>query len=248
MSIITNIVSTITISSMLCTAYPQYLWINGGMKSENELKIVEKSITKNLNYIKEDIKMPQIKGGNDEKKITLINNTINNDILPKVEEADKISKEYFDVPGQGNPTFPYEINSKYNITTNSNYIFSLYNDYYEFLGGAHGMTIRTSYTIDKEKESLLSLKDLFILGYDYKDIINKDIKNQINKNPEIYFDSGSEFKGINENQGFYIEDDNLVIYYQLYDIAPYVAGIPEFKIPLQLFDKNFVYYKSTDTR
>jgi len=106
------------------------------------------------------------------------------------------------------------------------------------------MTTRTSYTIDKEKESLINLKELFIKGYDYSDKINKEIKEQINKNPENYFDSGAVFKGISENQSFYIEDNNLVIYYQLYDIAPYVFGIPEFKIPLKLFDENYVYYKS----
>ncbi|NFI19040.1 DUF3298 domain-containing protein, partial [Clostridium botulinum] len=27
----------------------------------------------------------------------------------------------------------------------------------------------------------------------------------------------------------------------LYDIAPYVYGIPEFKIPINLFDENFIY-------
>lgn len=244
MSIISNIASTIIISSMLYTAYPQYLLINSEIQFQNKIEIGEKLITKNLNYIKEDIKIPQLEGKNDEKKINLINNTIINDILPRVEAAEKISKEYFDVPGQEKPIFPYEINSKYELTNNSKYIISLYNDYYEFLGGAHGITIRTSYTIDKEKLKLLSLKDLFISGYDYKDIINKEIKNQIAKESEIYFDSGNVFKGIDENQGFYIEDNDLVIYYQLYEIAPYVAGIREFKIPLKLFGTNFVYYQN----
>lgn len=106
------------------------------------------------------------------------------------------------------------------------------------------MTTRTSYTIDKKKEALLTLKELFSEGYNYSDIINKEIENQIKKNPENYFDSGNVFKGISENQSFYIRDGDLVIYYQLYDIAPYVFGIPEFKIPLKLFDKDFVYYKN----
>lgn len=244
MGIITNITSGILISSMLYTSYPQYLLINNIIQSENKIQVGEKLITKNLIYLKEDIKIPQLKDGNDEKRINSMNDAINNDILPKVEEAEKTSKEYFDIPGQEKPTFPYEIYSKYTLTNDSKDIISLYNDYYEFLGGAHGITIRTSYTIDKEKENFLLLKDLFISGYDYKDIINKEIRTQISKESENYFDSGSEFKGINDNQGFYIDGDNLVIYYQIYDIAPYVFGIPEFKIPLRLFDTNFIYYKS----
>jgi len=244
MSIVTNITGLIIISSMLYTAYPQELCISSKIQSENKLRLGEKSIIKNLDYIKEDIKIPQLIDGSDEKKINLINSVINKDILPKVENAEKTSKEYFNGVGQEKPTFPYEIYSKYTISKDDNVLLSLYNDYYEYLGGAHGMTTRTSYTIDKKKESLIVLKDLFIKGYDYSNIINKEIRKEISKNPDYYFDSGNVFKGISENQSFYIEGDNLVIYYQLYDIAPYVFGIPEFKIPLKLFDENYVYYKN----
>ena len=45
-----------------------------------------------------------------------------------------------------------------------------------------------------------------------------------------------EFKGIEDKQKFYIQDDNLVIYFDLYDIAPYVASIPEFPINVSKID------------
>jgi hypothetical protein len=241
MGIIANVSGIIIACSMLYTAYPQKLCISCEIKSVSKISVVEKSINKNLNYLKEDIKIPQLLDGNDEKKIKMMNNVINNDIMLKVEDAEKTAKEYFGGIGQEKPNFPYEIYSRYTVSKDNDKLISLYNDYYEYLGGAHGMTTRTSYTIDKDKESLLTLKDLFVKGYDYKDIINREIRAEINKNPQNYFDSGSVFKGISENQNFYIEDDNLVIYYQLYDIAPYVFGIPEFKIPLKLFNKNFIY-------
>ncbi|OOM73774.1 anti-sigma-V factor RsiV [Clostridium puniceum] len=244
MAIISNIAGLIIIGSILYTAYPQEMCISAIIQRENKFALGEKSISKSLDYFKEDIKMPQILDGNDEKKINLINNVINNDILPKSEEAEKTSKEYFGMEGQEKPTFPFEVYSRYTIGIDNNMLISLYNDYYEYLGGAHGMTTRTSYTIDKEKEKLLTLKELFVQGYSYSDIINKSIKEDIEKHPDDYFNSGSEFKGIGENQSFYIEGDKLVIYYQLYDIAPYVFGIPEFKIPLKLFGANYVYYKS----
>lgn len=244
MCIIANVAGIIIACSMLYTAYPQKLCISCEIKSESKISAVEKSINKSSNYLKEDIKLPEIIGGNDEKKINMINNVINNNIMPKVKEAEKTAKEYFGGMGQEKPNFPYEVYSRYTVSQNDDKLLSLYNDYYEYLGGAHGMTTRTSYSIDKNKEVLLSLKDLFISGYNYSDIINKEIKLEINKNPQYYFDSGNEFKGISDNQSFYIEDDNLVIYYQLYDIAPYVFGIPEFKIPLKVFDKNYIYAKS----
>ena len=244
MTMLANITGLIIISSMLYTAYPQELCISSKIQSENKFRVGEKSIKKNLDYLKEDIKIPQLIDGSDEKKTSVINNVINNNILTKVEDAEKTSKEYFGGQGQEKPTFPYEIYSRYTITQDNNMLLSLYNDYYEYLGGAHGMTTRTSYTIDKEKEGLLTLKELFVQGYPYSDTINKKIKEEISKNPNNYFDSGEIFKGISENQSFYIEGDNLVIYYQLYDLAPYVFGFPTFKIPLKVFDKNYIYYKN----
>ena len=89
--------------------------------------------------------------------------------------------------GQEKPTFPFEIYSRYTISKDNNVLISLYNDYYEYLGGAHGMTTRTSYTIDKEKENLITLKELFVQGYHYSDIINKNIKEDISKNPDELF-------------------------------------------------------------
>lgn len=247
MTIAANITSLIIIGSMLYTAYPQKMCISCIIQRENKFTLGEKSISKSLDYFKEDIKIPQVLDGNDEKKINIINDAINNAILPKAEEAEKTSKEYFGMEGQEKPRFPFEVYSRYTIGMDNKSLVSLYNDYYEYLGGAHGMTTRSSYTIDKEKEKLLTLKELFVQGYSYSDIINKSIKEEIEKHPSDYFDSGSEFKGISENQSFYIDGNNLVIYYQLYDIAPYVFGIPEFKIPLKVFGQNYVYYKTLNS-
>ena len=40
----------------------------------------------------------------------------------------------------------------------------------------------------------------------------------------------------NKGQKFYIQDDNIVVYFDLYDIAPYAAGIPEFIINVNKID------------
>ena len=45
-----------------------------------------------------------------------------------------------------------------------------------------------------------------------------------------------EFKSIEDKQKFYIQDDNIVVYFDLYDIAPYAAGIPEFIINVNKID------------
>lgn len=234
-----NIISILMISLNLYSVYPQKMCIECKSDVIKKITVVEKSITNNFGYLKEDIKMPQMQNGRDQKKIENINYIINKNITDKVEDALKLSKEYFE--GKTYPKFPYEIYSRYAITEDNYNLISLYNDYYEYLGGAHGITTRTSYTIDKNNENLLTLKDLFKKDYNYIQLINEEIKKEISKNPENYFYPESEFKGISENQDFYIQASNLVIYYQLYEIAPYVFGIPEFKIPLELFGENYIY-------
>lgn len=207
----------------------------------SEIQIVENNSNKDLNYLKEDIKSLQFKGGHDEQKINLLNQKINSDISSSVTEAENISKESFDMFGNESAGFPYQINLQYKITNNSDSLISLYSDFYNYTGGAHGNTVRYAYTVDKEKEEILSLKDLFTKGYDYKKIIHDEIKKQINIDPEKYYDSTNQFQGITDEQSFYIDEDNLVIYYQQYEIAPYCSGIPEFKIPLNLFGQDFLY-------
>lgn len=135
----------------------------------------------------------------------------------------------------------FELNSRYYITKDSNNLLSFYIDYYQFSGGAHGSTTRKAYVIDKKLNKKLSIKELFKIGYDYKTVIDKEIRNQINKNKEKYFVDATTYKGINDDAKFYIKGENLVIYYNQYEIAPYASGIPEFNIPINDFKENFLY-------
>lgn len=243
MNIFQGIGIGLLITSSFSTIYQQNLLINSGLLVENKIEVSEQVIKNDYKYLKEDIKIPQLKSDLFKERADLINSNIKNDILPKVADAEKTAKEYFDNTGNVViPTFPFEIISNYIVNLNNTKLISIYNDYYEYLGGAHGNTIRTSYTVDKQNVRLLILQDLFSKNSNYKDIINKEIVRQINLEPDIYFNSGKDFKGIKDNQDYYLNGENLIIYYQLYEIAPYVAGIREFKIPLKMFGENYLYH------
>ncbi|MGL4664964.1 MAG: DUF3298 and DUF4163 domain-containing protein [Clostridium butyricum] len=244
MKLSTTFMGMFIIGSMLCTGYKQNLYTTCELYFNNVITLVEKSINKDVKYLKEDLRIPQFNNGKNPDNIKIINIKINNDIFPKVNEAEQTASEYYGDLHVEKPQFPFEIYSRYTVTINNNSIISLYNDYYEFLGGAHGLTIRTSYTVDKEAEKLLNLKELFTSDYDYKSIINDEIKKQIAAEPDKYFESADNFKGIGDSQNFYISGKNLIIYYQQYEIAPYVAGIPEFNIPLEKFGSDYKYANS----
>jgi hypothetical protein len=122
-----------------------------------------------------------------------------------------------------------EMQAYYEIKTNERGILSLNLIVYSFTGGAHGMTIIKSLTFDTKSGKQYSLNELFKPGSNYEkklsDIIGKKIKDW---NVQLL----EEFKGIRSDQDFYIADTSLVIYFQLYEITPYVWGFPYFPIPL----------------
>ncbi len=122
-----------------------------------------------------------------------------------------------------------EMQAGYEIKNNQRNILSLNLIVYSFTGGAHGMTIIKSLTFDTETGKQYALEDLFKPGSDYEkelsDIIRKDIKRW---NVELL----GTFEGIRSDQDFYIADTSLVIYFQLYEITPYVWGFPYFPIPI----------------
>jgi hypothetical protein len=62
--------------------------------------------------------------------------------------------------------------------------------------------------------------------------MKKKIVAQIMESPDIYFDNYEELveQTFNENS-FYFTPEGVVIYFQLYHIAPYSSGIREFLLP-----------------
>ncbi|WP_379970792.1 DUF3298 domain-containing protein [Ectobacillus sp. sgz5001026] len=96
---------------------------------------------------------------------------------------------------------------------------------------AHGMTYIKSLTFDLKKGKVCELKDLFKLGSDYVKRLSLSIHTQIKQRDIQLLNS---FTAIRTNQEFYIADKVLVIYFQLYEITPYVFGFPMF--PISVFD------------
>lgn len=125
----------------------------------------------------------------------------------------------------------YEVQIDFVVTDQTECSASLYMERYEFTGGAHGNTLRTSQTWNVPQAFRLSLGQILRCG-DPKHYLLEHIQSQIAKNPDNYFDNGSMLavKTFNPNQ-FYCTPQGLVIYYQPYDIAPHSSGVPEFLIP-----------------
>ncbi|MBX7395943.1 WG repeat-containing protein [Clostridium chauvoei] len=116
------------------------------------------------------------------------------------------------------------------------------------LGAAHGMETLLTPSINLKTGEIYILKDLFKSSTKWINEINSIIENQIQTNSKYEFVYPNSFKGINENQDFYIDKNFLYIYFSPYEIGPYAAGFITFKIPFLEID-NFInkkgsFYKS----
>lgn len=214
----------------------------GEVKPSPFPKITTREIKSKSNELNINMQIPIITGLKD----IALQQQLNQQIMDKVNQAKEDMaknvqelKQYIDSTGR--PPVPLELYVTYNqMSTGS--VFSLAVETYEYTGGAHGMTWKDYYNIDTQNNQLLTLQGLFKENVDYKSIINQEINRQIQLSRQtgdsIYFEGVLGFKSIADNQNFYIDGDNLVICFGQYEIAPYAAGMPEIKIPLNLLKQN----------
>lgn len=122
----------------------------------------------------------------------------------------------------------------YTITKNMNSLLSAYFDQYEFTGGAHGNTLRSSVTWNLNTGRILSMSDLcnpqVVLGE-----ILELARIQAKENPYLYFENYEELIISNFNEEhFYLTPNGISVFYQQYEIGPYASGIIVFEIPCLL--------------
>jgi hypothetical protein len=115
--------------------------------------------------------------------------------------------------------------SSYAVKYNENSLVSIVVSGYEYTGGAHGISWRESLTFDLETGKAFKLGDLFKSGADYKKVIDERIAYEIDRRD---WQDSVRFEGISADTSFYLTEEALVIYYQPYEIAAYVFGLPSF--------------------
>lgn len=191
---------------------------------------VNKEEVKNENkYLKSNLEIPIVNSGN-SKIDEEVNKKIKSDILNFYDKSLKEAQNFledFDLEESN-----FVADASYEVKKNTPNVISILVKYYKYSGGAHGYYEYIPYNIDLKDGNNVSLKDIFKSEEEYKTVINKEIDNQIKElgKKEKDLDKIYDFYGVKENQKFYLEDGKIVIYFDLYEIAPYAAGIPEFPI------------------
>ncbi|WP_410514888.1 WG repeat-containing protein [Paenibacillus sp. BR2-3] len=98
-------------------------------------------------------------------------------------------------------------------------------------GAAHGMPTRIYVHINLRNGKFYRLSDLFKPGSKYVAKLSEIVGKQIANDPQYSYVFPGSYKGISADQPFYVDEQALYLYFAPYEIAPYVAGFPTFRIP-----------------
>ena len=192
-----------------------------------EVQVEEQSNMQNEEKWHVQIQYPAISGLKDkkaEKKINAILKKHGTDLQKKlVKEAKHDSSKS-----------KYELISQYTIKeTKSPYFVISFFDY-QYKGGAHGLSTYKYVTLDLQTNRILTLDQLFKDEANYKDKLQGLILKQIEKRADAKTLLNDEIYGnlkIQDDQNFYITPHgDLVLVFNLNEVAPYTSGTMEFSI------------------
>jgi flagellar biosynthesis/type III secretory pathway protein FliH len=232
--------AAIPTDSVVGKILPSAIYQEVALAAETNVKVPAKEVKNKSEILEENLKIPVIEGSKNQEVQKKINTRFEKKVMDFRNEVEKWAKEYAeDAKKEGWEIRPYTAMVDYKVTHNKDNLLSITLNYYEYTGGAHGNTLQQTSNIDLNTGYEAKLKDIFKKGYDYKTVINEEIKKQMKTDGKVYFEEEwGAFESIENDQSFYIENGNIVVYFQHYEIAPYVAGIPEFKIPFTWFKDN----------
>jgi hypothetical protein len=165
-----------------------------------------------------------------------MNSNFENDIMEFKSQLEVAAEEALQTAKQTNKKYdPYRISNIFAVTYNKNNIISLSLIYEQHIG-ARTYYIRTTYNYDIVTGKSLSALDLFKPGVNAKSLINTEIMKELGTNPQKYFPGAiKNFKGIADDQPFYIDGQDLVLFFRFNEIAPVASEIPVIRIPLTKF-------------
>lgn len=168
-----------------------------------------------------NISYPVVSGTN-----TAAQQKINNEILRLVHSL--MDEQVGKLIQQGYHEIDISVTGLYELKNNQRGILSLTISNYTMASpAAHGLTIIKALTFDTETGKSYSLSEQFKPSSNYVMLLSNIIKEQIKERdiPLI-----NDFTSIKPDQDYYIADKSLVIFFQLYDLTPYVYGFPMFPI------------------
>lgn len=193
--------------------------------------IINKTIKITEVFLDVDIMVPHFEGFS---SADTINKDIKNLVADSIGEA-RITAKYMEElnndnikNGQDPWVSKVALDIGYDYFLNKD-ILSIQLNIYSYAGGAHGNYFIVPITVNTKTGEFYGFKDLFKDNNKSIETIENKLIQTMDKNPENYF---AEYKKtVKAKKGdfnFYIDGNKLVVYFDLYDIAPYAGGMHHF--------------------
>ncbi|MDF2547412.1 MAG: hypothetical protein K0R93_2310 [Anaerosolibacter sp.] len=200
---------------------------------ENPITISTKAVNNRTSVITTELKIPVIQGIANTQIQNNINKQVEDDLLEFKREMEEEANIYAKLAKeQGKPFVPFIASNIYSIPYNKASILSMNILYHQFIRGRHSY-IKVPYNYNILTGKSLSISDLFQEGANYKEAVNRQVRQQLQADSSKYFPGTIEqFKGIAEDQPFYLENGYLVVFFGFHQIAPTESLLPVFRIPL----------------
>lgn len=189
----------------------------------NDITIITKKISETIPEASITVEYPQIKGMKNVKAEKSINAIFQSKAQEFVQRSVKEAKDNQPSPNDSK----YEYIGNYTVTFNRGGLLSILLQTYSYSGGAHGISVREGLTFRLQDGKRLSLDELLKDNPNYRQIIDPAIAKKLEQT-DGYF---GNFKTIGENPSYYLKDDGVVIFFQLYEYLPYAFGFPEYYFP-----------------
>ncbi|MDD4592140.1 MAG: DUF3298 domain-containing protein [Parabacteroides sp.] len=199
--------------------------VDSGTTGNGNLDIQSTFIQEEGEHLDIDVEIPKLSGFPNEKEL-------NEKITSEMEAAVAEVKDAAAMMSEQGSNFSATLHSNYQYF-NSEDIASVWISWDNYTGGAHGLYWIDSYTFNTATGELYSFPQLFKEGSrGLENVINKIIK-EIESN-DSYFETAVEtVNSYGGNFNFLINGDQIIVYFPLYEIAPYVAGIQGFTFTLE---------------
>lgn len=205
------------------------------ISSRGESLVLTDKINDNSGVTTVSVYYPEVYG----EKYKNVNNEFKVGCLKYIDEIKNSLKSSTVSSNDKSSNKKYSVSIDYKMPYNKNNIISILQDYHSYTGGDNEISYISSTNINTKSGKYIKLQDLFKKDYDYKTVINDEIKKQIKDRKSLLLcDMFEKFSGITDDTEYYIEDDSLVIFFQTHDLSPDLLEKVKFRIPFSVFSDN----------
>lgn len=187
-----------------------------------------------------DISVPAISGMKNKEEQAALNSAIKEEadalILQYMEETKKAAEEW---PGEDKPHFGYTYS--YDIVSDKEDYFVFKTELFWSAGSS--MMLTKFYTLDKDKGILLKLSDVIENADSDKKLVAylREEMKKANESGSTYWVDDTTIEeavaNLDETKHWYLsEDDQLVVWFDKYEVAPGAQGQSSFEIPENIYD------------